>query len=54
MRTRQFSSSLSVALPQDRFELIKEIADEGQISIAEWVSDAVAIALNSITREEDL
>ena len=53
MRTRQFSKSLSVALPQEHFDLIKRITDEEQISMAEWVRDAVASALNNIKREED-
>jgi hypothetical protein len=46
MRTRQFSTSLSVALPSEHLERIKQITDEQQISMAEWVRDAVAIALN--------
>ena len=53
MRTRQFSKSLSVALPQEHFDLIKRITDEQQISMAEWVRDAVASALSNINREED-
>ena len=53
MRTRQFSKSLSVALPQEHFDLIKRITDEEQISMAEWVRDAVASALNNIKRQED-
>ncbi|WP_161807235.1 hypothetical protein [Desulfatitalea tepidiphila] len=53
MRTRQFSKSLSVALPQEHFDLIKRITDEQQTSMAEWVRDAVASALNNINREED-
>ena len=53
MRTRQYSKSLSVALPQDHFDQIKIITDEKHISMAEWVRDAVASALNNINREED-
>ena len=53
MRRRQFSKSLTVALPMEHFELIKEITDEEHISLAEWVRDAVAEALNNIKREED-
>ena len=53
MRTRQFSTSLSVALPSEHLEQIKQITDEQQISMAEWVRDAVAAALNNIKREED-
>ena len=53
MRTSQFSKSLSVALPQEHFDLIKRITDEEQISMAEWVRRAVSTALNDIKREED-
>jgi hypothetical protein len=53
MRTRQFSTSLSVALPTEHLELIKQITDKQQISMAEWVREAVAMALNKIKREED-
>jgi len=50
MRTRQFSKSLSVALPQEHFDLIKRITDEQQISMAEWVRDAVEIRLKTKSR----
>ena len=53
MRTRQFSKSLSVAMPPEHFEQIRQITDDEQISIAEWVRDAVAAALNNIKREEE-
>ena len=53
MRIRQFSKSLSVALPQEHFDLIKQITDEQQISMAEWVRNAVTTAVNNIKAEED-
>ena len=53
MRTRQVSKSLSVAMPSEHLEQIKQITDEQQISMAEWVRDAVAAALNNIKREEE-
>jgi predicted DNA-binding protein len=53
MRTRQFSTSLSVALPSEHLERIKQITDKQQISMAEWVREAVSAALNNIKREED-
>jgi hypothetical protein len=52
MRKRQFSRSLSVALSEEHFELIKQITDEEQISMAEWVRNAVAETLNNCKREE--
>ena len=45
MRIRQFSNSLSVALSLDHWEQIKQITDEQQISMAQWVRDAIAAAL---------
>ena len=53
MRKSQFSKALTIALSQDHFEQIKQITDTEQISMAEWVRDAVAAALNNIKREED-
>jgi len=53
MRKSQYSKSLSVALPQEHFDLIKRITDDQQVSMAEWVRDAVASALSNIKREED-
>ena len=54
MRVRQFSNSLSVALSQDHWDQIKKITDERQISMAQWVREAVAAALDKIQQEEDL
>ena len=53
MRVRQFSNSLSVALPPDHWEQIKLITDEQQISMAQWVREAVAVALTKKQQEED-
>jgi hypothetical protein len=52
MRKRQFTKSLSVALSEEHFELIKEITDELQVSMAEWVRTVVEIALKTVAREE--
>ena len=53
MRTSKFSKALTVALPPDHFDRVKEITDDQQISMAQWVRDAVAEALDNIKREED-
>ena len=45
MRTSQFTKALTIALPPDHFEKIKRITDDQQISLAEWVREAVAAAL---------
>lgn len=52
MRKRQFTRSLSVALSEEHFELIKQLTDEEQISMAEWVRNVVAEKLNKIQQEE--
>jgi len=55
MRVRQFSNSLSVALSPDHWEQIKLITDDRQISMSQWVREAVAAALtNDKKQEEDL
>jgi predicted DNA-binding protein len=53
MKTQQFQKALTFALPMEHFEQIKQITDKQQISMAEWVREAVAAALNNIKREED-
>ncbi len=53
MRKRQFSKSLSVALPSEHYALIKQITDQQQISMAEWVRDVVAAALKTNQQKED-
>ena len=47
MRKSQFSRPLSIALPPEHFEQIKEITDDLQISMAQWVREAVAMALKT-------
>ena len=53
MKTQQFQKALTFALPMEHFEQIKQITDDERISIAEWVRDAVEMALNNNKREED-
>jgi len=53
MKTQKFQKALTFALPQEHFEQIKKITDDQQISIAEWVRDAVAEALETNQRKED-
>ena len=45
MRKSQFSKALTIALPPDHFEQIKQITDAEQISMAQWVRSVVAAAL---------
>ena len=53
MRISQFTRTLSVALPPEHFELIKRITDEEQISMAQWVRNAVAAALTENQPKEE-
>ena len=53
MKTQQFQKALTFALAVEHYEKIKQITDNKRISIAEWVRDAVKVALNNIKREED-
>ena len=53
MRVRQFPNSLSVALSPDHWEQIKRITDDRQISMSQWVREAVAAALAKNQSKED-
>ena len=47
MRKARFRKQLTIAIPTEHFELIKQVTDEQEISLAEWVRDAVAAALTT-------
>lgn len=53
MRKARFQKQLTIAIPPEHFDLIKQITDDQEISLAEWIRDAVAAALNNNKREED-
>ncbi len=53
MRKSQFSKALTIAIPPEHFELIKQITDEQEISLAEWVRNAVAAALTTNQQKEE-
>lgn len=53
MRKARFQKQLTIAISPEDFEQIKRITDDQQISIAEWVRDAVAEALKTNQRKED-
>lgn len=52
MKKKQFSKSLSVALSEEHFELIKQITDEEQISMAEWVRNAITTVIGNNRNKE--
>ena len=45
MRKARFQKQLTIAIPPEHFEQIKQITDEQEISLAQWIRDAVAAAL---------
>ena len=45
MREAKFTKSLTVALPIDVYQKIKQITDDEKISMAQWVRRAVNLAL---------
>jgi hypothetical protein len=53
MKTAQFTKSLTVSMRPEVFDQIKQITDERQISIGEWIRDAVDNTLANNNREED-
>jgi hypothetical protein len=54
MKTAQYTKSLTVSLRPEVFDQIKRITDEGQISIGQWVRDALELALEKHLPREDL
>ena len=53
MKTAQYTKSLTVSLRPEVFDQIKRITDEMNISIGEWVRDAIETALSTIQPKED-
>jgi metal-responsive CopG/Arc/MetJ family transcriptional regulator len=53
MKTAQYTKSLTVSLRPEIFEKIKRITDEKQISLGEWVRDAVDAVLEKHQPKED-
>ena len=53
MREAQFVKSLTVALPVDVYQKIKEITDDEKISMAQWVRRAIRTALEGDAVEEE-
>jgi hypothetical protein len=53
MREAKFTKSLTVALPIDTYQKIKQITDDEKISMAKWVRKVVNMALESDAVEEE-
>ena len=46
MREAMFIKSLSVAMPEDVYQKIRELTDNEKISMAQWVRRAISKALD--------
>jgi len=53
MREAKFVKSLSVALPVNVYQKIKQITDDEKISMAQWVRKVVNMALEGDAVEEE-
>jgi hypothetical protein len=53
MKIAQYTKSLTVALREEAYDQIKEITNESQISMADWVREAIASALLKFKPKED-
>jgi hypothetical protein len=53
MKKAKFTKSLTVMFDPDSIEKIKQITDKMEISLAEWVRDAVAAALTTNQPKEE-
>jgi predicted HicB family RNase H-like nuclease len=54
MKVAKFSKALTVTLQPEVFELIKQITDEKQISLAEWVRDAIEAAIKNELKVDEI
>ncbi len=53
MRKARFKKQLTIAIPPEHFEQIQRITDKQEISLAEWVRNAVAAALTTNQPKEE-
>ena len=53
MKQAIFTKSLTISMPPEQYEQIKQITDQSRISMAEWVRAAVDAALEKEKQKED-
>ena len=53
MKQAIFTKSLTISMPPEQYEQIKEITDQCHISMGEWVRGAVDAALEKHQPKED-
>jgi predicted DNA-binding protein len=54
MKQAVYTKSLTISMPPEQYEQIKQITDEQQTRMAEWVREAVDAALKKLQRKEDV
>ena len=54
MKQAVFTKSLTISMPPEDYEQVKQITDDQQISMAEWVRDAVDAALKKLQQKEEV
>ena len=54
MKQAVYTKSLTISMPPEQYEQIKQLTDEQQTSMAEWVREAVAAALTTNQQGEDV
>jgi Arc/MetJ-type ribon-helix-helix transcriptional regulator len=54
MKQAQYTKSLTISMPPEHYEQIKQITDDQQISMAEWVREAVNKALDTRQQKGEL
>jgi predicted HicB family RNase H-like nuclease len=54
MRKAKFKKQLTIAILPEHFERIQKITDEQEISLAEWIRDAVEAALTKNQPKEEI
>ena len=53
MKQAVFTKSLTISMPPEHYDQIKQITNAGQISMGAWVRDAVIAALKKLQQKED-
>jgi len=53
MKQAQYTKSLTISMPPEHYEQIKRITDVEQISMGEWVREAVYAALERYQPQGD-
>ena len=53
MKQAIFTKSLTISMPPEQYEQIKQITDQCRISMGQWVREAIDAALKNWSPEEE-